>query len=304
MSVPETEGYAPYSIPKAGKPCRTYFKIFGDITSGTTPLIILHGGPGSSYPYVSSVKDLAPLRGIPIVFYDQVGGGKSTRLREKDGDVDFWTVQLFVDEFHNLVKHLGIKEYDILGHSWGGMLGMEIAIRHPEGLRRLVLSSGPASMVLWEEVTGKLLETMPEDVQQTIRKHERAGTFDSPEYQEAMQEFNKRYLCRLDPLPAEVKESFDDMDKDPTVYRTMQGPSEFTITGSLKTWSVIPELHKINVSTLVTNGAFDEAQDPVIAPLFQHIPKVKWYTFTQSSHMAMWEERDKFMQIVGDFLTQ
>jgi len=304
MSVAITEGYAPYSVPTAGKPCQTFYKIFGDVASGTTPLIVLHGGPGCSHLYISSIKDLAYKYAIPVVFYDQVGGGRSTRLPEKAGDTDFWTVRFFVDEFHNLLKYLNITKYDVLGHSWGAMLGMEIGVRQPSGLRRLVLSSGPASMVLWEEVTGKLLETLPKDVQETIRKNEQAGTFDSEEYQEAMQVFNKQYLCRLDPLPQEVADDFAELDKDTTVYRTMQGPSEFTITGSLKTWSVIPELHKINVSVLATNGAYDEAQDAVIAPIFKHVSKVKWYTFSQSAHLAPWEEREKFMQVVGNFLVQ
>ncbi|PCH41233.1 peptidase S33 tricorn interacting factor 1 [Wolfiporia cocos MD-104 SS10] len=303
MSVPVAEGYAPYDVPAAGKPCQTYYKIVGNLTSGVTPLIVLHGGPGGGHGYVSSIADLAqPMHGtIPVVLYDQLGCGRSTRLRERCGDTTFWTVQLFVDELHNLRKHLGIERYDLLGHSWGAMLGMEVAVRRPPGLRRLVLSSGPASMPLWEEATGKLLKTLPEDVQQTIQKHERAGTFESPEYKEAMNAFSK-FVCRMQPWPQEVIGVFEALEEDPTAYLTMQGPSEFTITGSLKTWNVIPELHKINVPTLVMNGAFDEAQDSVVAPIFQEVEKVKWYTFQNSAHMAQWEERDKYMEIVGGFL--
>lgn len=160
-----TEGFAPLDLPSAGKPCQTYYKTFGDLKPGVTPLIGLHGGPGATMNYMLSMADLAePPHGIPVVLYDQVGCGGSTQIPEKAGDVEFWTVQLFVDEFHNLIKHLGIEKYDILGHSWGSMLGQEIAVRQPVGLRRLILSSGLSSMKLWEEATRKLLETLPTDV--------------------------------------------------------------------------------------------------------------------------------------------
>lgn len=160
-----TEGFAPLEVPGADKPCQTYYKIFGDLKSGVTPLIGLHGGPGATMNYMLSMADLAePPYDIPVVLYDQVGCGGSTLLPEKAGDVEFWTVKLFVDEFHNLMKHLGIETYDILGHSWGSMLGQEIAVRQPAGLRRLILSSGLSSMKLWEEATRKLLETLPADV--------------------------------------------------------------------------------------------------------------------------------------------
>ncbi|KAH9843848.1 proline iminopeptidase [Rhodofomes roseus] len=302
MPVPVTEGFAPLSVPGAGKPCQTYYKIFGEVKSGVTPLIALHGGPGATMNYLLSLADLAePPYDIPVVLYDQVGCGGSTLLPEKAGDVDFWTVQLFVDEFHNLMKHIGIETYDVLGHSWGSMLGLEIAVRQPTGLRRLILSSGLASMKLWEEATRKLLNTLPPDVVETINKHERAGTFDSPEYAEAMVAYNQQFVCRLDPYPPEVLATFKALE-DPTVYGTMEGPSEFTITGSLKTWNITPQLPKITVPVLITNGAYDEAADSVIAPVWKALPRVKWYTFPDSSHMAQWEERAKFMQVIAGYV--
>ncbi|KAH9938636.1 proline iminopeptidase [Fomitopsis serialis] len=303
MSI-TTEGFAPLDVLGAGKPCQTYYKVLGQLTSDKAPIIVLNGGPGSSHGYLLSLADLAlPLHGgAPVVFYDQVGGGRSTHLPEKNGDTAFWTVQLFVDEFHNLLKHLGVETYDIVGHSWGAMLGMEIAVRQPKGLRKLVLSSGPTAISLWAENTRKLLKTLPQDVQDTIVKHESDGTFDSPEYQAAIGHYNKQFTLRLDPWPEEVQKCFAEMDEDPSVYLTMQGPSEFTITGSIKTWDIRPELHKISVPVLLTNGAFDGASDAAIAPVFQAVAKAKWVTFARSSHMAHWEEREKYMQLVGDFL--
>ncbi|KAI0939820.1 hypothetical protein AcV5_001105 [Taiwanofungus camphoratus] len=306
MNCPSMEGFANLSVPAAGKSCQTYYKVHGDLHSAVVPLIVVHGGPGATHQYLLPFADLSssPYQ-IPVVLYDQVGCGHSTRLREKAGDTEFWTVQLFIDELDNLITHLGIaNQYALLGHSWGAMLCAEFAVRCPTGLKKLILASGPADMGLWVEATKGLLKTMSQDVQDAVLKHENAGTTDSSEYQEAMTQFAKQFVCRSDPLPAEVSTVFEEIEQDPTVYGTMQGPSEFNVTGSLKTWSIISDIHKINVPTLLTNGGYDEAQDSVITPFFKLIRKVKWYTFGNSAHMAHWEERERYMRLAGDFLTQ
>lgn len=175
MSTPAiTEGFAPLDVPSAGKPCQTYYKIFGTLSSDRVPIIVINGGPGASHEYMLSLADLAAR--APVVFYDQVGSGAATHLPEKIGDTAFWTVQLFVDEFHNLVRHLKLEAYDVVGHSWGAMLAMEIAVRQPEGLRKLVVASGPASIGLWVETARKWLKTLPQEIQvsaceQRIAKH-------------------------------------------------------------------------------------------------------------------------------------
>ncbi|KAK7435528.1 hypothetical protein VKT23_019650 [Stygiomarasmius scandens] len=93
------------------------------------------------------------------------------------------------------------------------------------------------------------------------------------------------------------------MEQDSTVYLTMNGPSEFFITGSLKDWSILDELHLISVPTLLTNGRKDEAQDSTVMPFFKGIPKVKWVTFEKSSHTPHLEETDRFLQVVENFLS-
>ena len=157
-----TEALASFDVPNAGKPCQTYYKVFGDLNSGTVPIVVINGGPASSHEYMLSYADLAAH--APVVFYDPLGCGRATHLPEKNGDTAFWTVQLYLDEFHNLIGHIGLDIYDVVGHSWGAMLAMEIAVRQPKGLRRLVLASGPVSMNLWVEGTRKLLKTLPQDV--------------------------------------------------------------------------------------------------------------------------------------------
>jgi pimeloyl-ACP methyl ester carboxylesterase len=88
-----------------------------------------------------------------------------------------------------------------------------------------------------------------------------------------------------------------------TSGRDRNGPSEFTVVGSLKTWSVVDEVHKIKIPVLLINGEHDEAQNVCMAPFFRGIPKVKWVTISDASHMSHVERRDEYMQIVADFLT-
>ncbi|TGO55325.1 hypothetical protein BOTNAR_0247g00170 [Botryotinia narcissicola] len=117
-----TEGLAEFIVPGISKPCQTWYKVAGDLTTSQTPLIVLHGGPGACHEYLLPLEDLAP--SIPLVFYDQIGNGLSTHLPEKAGDEAFWSVKLFQDELDNLISHLELKDrfIDVCGHSWGGML--------------------------------------------------------------------------------------------------------------------------------------------------------------------------------------
>jgi L-proline amide hydrolase len=295
MSEPKVqEGEAPFEGHK------TWYRVTGDLKASKKPLVILHGGPGASHDYVDSIKAVAR-QGRAVVHYDQLGCGKSTHLPEKG--VDFWTVQLFLRELENLLTHLGIRDaYHILGQSWGGMLGAEHGVTQPKGLRSLIISDSPASMELWVKEANKLRDALPPAIQATLLKHEAAGTTTSPEYQEAMKVFYDRHVCRVVPNPPEVTRSFEQIGKDPTVYFTMNGPSEFHVVGSLKTWSVIDRLNRIAVPTFLISGRYDEATPAVVQPFADHIKDVRWQIFENSSHMPHIEESELYMKSVGAFL--
>jgi proline-specific peptidase len=162
-----TDGLAFFEVPSAGGIiCETYYKIAGSLTDGKRPLLVLHGGPGSTHDYTLPLVHLHTTYGIPLIFYDQLGSGRSTHLKEKMGDTTFWTEELFMDELDNLIKVLGLSEFNVLGHSWGGMLAMRWAARRQAGgLRRLVVSNSPASMPLFVEGAMRLRKELPEAVQ-------------------------------------------------------------------------------------------------------------------------------------------
>lgn len=288
------EGFSPY------QGYQTWYRISGSLSSPKMPLVVAHGGPGCTHDYVDSLKDIAAT-GRPVIHYDQIGNGKSTHLPEKGAD--FWTVDLFLGELDALLTHLGIKDrYALLGQSWGGMLGAEHAVRQPAGLRALVIANSPASMELWLAGANKLRAELPENVQATLNLHEAEGTIDHPDYQAATEVFYDRHVCRVKPRPIEVQRTFDAMESDPTVYHTMNGPTEFHVIGTMKTWSIIDRLGYIIAPTLVFRGAYDEATTECVQPYWDKIPNVTSHVFPESSHMPHVEERADCMALVDGFL--
>ena len=278
----------------------TWFRVTGGSNPTLPPLVVLHGGPGALHNYTLRFAGLATTERA-VIHYDQLGCGRSTHL--PDADPAFWTVDLFLAELDALLAHLGIAgSYHLLGQSWGGMLGAEHAVRQPAGLRSLTIANSPPSMALWVEEANRLRADLPAEVQATLLRHEAAGTTDHPEYEAAMLVFYARHVCRLQPFPAEVQASFDGIAADPTVYHTMNGPSEFHCIGSLRDWTIIDRLHQIRAPTLLLSGRYDEATPKVVQPFADHIADVRWRIFEQSSHMPHVEETAACLAEIASFI--
>ncbi len=273
-----------------------------DKRPGALPLVVLHGGPGMAHNYLRNLENIAGETGRTVIHYDQYGCGNSTH--RPDAPADFWTPQLFVDEFENLVAALGLTEYHLLGQSWGGMLGAEIAIRHPEGLRSLAICNSPASMALWMEGAADLREQLPDDVQQALDRHEAAGTITHPEYIAASDVFYERHVARVTPMPKDFQESVAQMEADPTVYHTMNGPNEFFVVGTLQPWSVVEEVRGITVPTLVVAGEHDEATPKTWAPFAENIPGARVHVFEGASHCSHLEQPEEFRRVIGIWLAE
>jgi L-proline amide hydrolase len=279
---------------------QTWYSVFGRLDSGPTPVIVCHGGPGAAHDYVEPIADLSRF-GRGAVLYDQLGCGKSSHL--PDAPAEFWTPQLFKDELALLAHELGIAgRYAVVGQSWGGMLAMEHALDHPAGLRAIAVCNSPASMELWVEEANRLRRELPAQVQETLTRHEEAGTTADPEYLEAMRVFYERHVCRVVPWPDCVVRTFAQIDADPTVYHTMNGPSEFHCIGSLRTWDITDRLHEITVPTLLVSGRHDEATPHIVEQIHERIPGAEWELFEQSSHMPHVEEPEAFLERVEAFL--
>jgi len=284
-----------------GEVAETWFRITGDPEAGGAPVVLLHGGPGATHDYLLSMTDLAADRAV--VHYDQLGNGRSRHYPERGAD--FWTVDLFVRELHSLVTALGIADrHHVLGQSWGGFLAQEYAFTRAPGLRSLVLADTAASFPDFVAEANRLRADLPPDVEETLRRHEEAGTTDDPAYMEACQVFYRRHVCRLDPMPPEVVEAFTWIERDPTVYHTMNGPSEFHVVGSIRDWQSKDRLGSIQVPTLLVSGRHDEATPALQETLQAGIAGSEWVVFEDSSHMPHVEERERYMQVVGAWLAR
>jgi L-proline amide hydrolase len=280
----------------------TWYRVAGELGEGAkAPLVLLHGGPGAAHDYIESIAELAAASNRPCVLYDQIGCGKSQHL--PDAPKEFWSVELFRRELNAMLEHLGISErYHVLGQSWGGMLGMEHALECPPGLRSLIVADSPASMELWVEEANRLRRELPPEVQETLTRHEQAGTTDSPEYDDAVTAFYERHLCRIVPFPDSLQRTFAQMKADPTVYETMNGPSEFHVIGKLRTWDITPRLGEVRVPVLVVSGEFDEATPAVVRPIVAAIPDVRWELIEGASHTPHIERPERFGRVVEEFL--
>ena len=283
----------------------TWYSVVGEQQSGQVPVILLHGGPG--YPsYSLEPIEVLARSGRVIVRYDQLGCGKSS-LKQIPHDPAMFVTELFVRELGALVAELGLDEYVLLGQSWGGMLAIEFALTQPVGLKGLILYSTLASITEWKAATEKLLMTLPEDAQETIRNSRSTGDKTSPEFRAAEHEFNSRYVCRIDPLPECAQRSEDALASDNEVYTVMAGGSEFDSGGGMATlndWDVRPRLHEITVPTLCISGEFDEATPEVMRTLAEGISGASWHVLTGASHSSHLEVPDQFFPLVEGFLSE
>ena len=290
--MPAKEGFVSF------RGYKVWYRIVGEREApGKLPLLCLHGGPGASHDYLEPLEAMAAT-GRRVIFYDQLGAGNS----DHPHNPSLWTVPLFVEELGVVRQALGLERVHILGQSWGGMLGMEYALTQASGLVSLIVADSPASMPQWVAEANRLRAELPSDVQETLLRHEAAGTTDDPAYQEAMLVFYRRHVCRLDPWPDCVNRTFEKLSKDPEVYNTMNGPSEFHVIGVIKDWDIVNRLVEIHVPTLVISGRYDEATPLIAETVHRGIPGSDWVLFENSAHVPHVEETERYLQVLTRFL--
>jgi proline-specific peptidase len=290
MATAAHEGFVPF------RGYQTWYRIAGEQGSPEKlPLLCLHGGPGAPSYYLEPLAGMTAT-GRQVIFYDQLGCGRS----DQPSDPAMWTVDLFVDELRAVRDALGLDRVHILGQSWGGMLLLEYALTQPEGVASLTLASTASSMPAWVSEANRLLAELPADEQETLRKHEAAGTTDSPEYEEAGELFYRRHVCRTDPWPEYFTLAMGNLRAE--VYNTMWGPSEFNATGTLRDWDVTDRLGEITIPTLVTCGRYDEATPALAEAIQRGIPNAQLAIIEDASHMAHGEQNEEYLGALGAFL--
>lgn len=274
---------------------RLFYRSFGP-EKGLPTVLCLHGGPGASHDYLLPLSDLVPY-GYRVVLFDQLGCGQS----EVPDDHSLFTLEHHVQETEEVRRNLSLGRVHLLGSSYGGLLALAVALAHPEGLRSLITVGGLASVPLTSAEMQVLRHALPRSVQETLDRCEAEGTTGSPEYQAAAMEFYRRHVCRLASWPPELTRSLELALSHP-VYPLMNGPSEFTITGTIKEVDLSPQLPRIHLPSLVLGGRYDEVTPKVADQIRHGIPGAQGVTFVESSHTPFWEERERFMAVVARFL--
>ncbi len=272
---------------------RVWYRILGEGSQGI-PLLVVHGGPGATHDYLENIEALADER--PVIFYDQLGGGRS----ERPDDPSLWRVERFVEELAAVRQALGLSRVNLLGQSWGAMLAAEYLLTGAQGVDRLVLSAPLLSSPLWMADQRALLKKMPPDVQKAVTAAESEGNFDTPAYQDAMTAYYQSHLCRLDPWPDCLQRTFKGLGMQ--VYLTLWGPSEFTCTGRLLPRDLVPRLPEISVPTLFTCGRHDEARPGTVARFRDLMPAARLVVFEDASHEHHLERPDEYLATVRNFL--
>ena len=273
---------------------RVWYRSVGERGSAT-PLLCLHGGPGFTHYYLEALEALADRR--QVIFYDQLGCGNADR----PDDVSLWTVGRFVEELAQVRAALGLGELHLFGSSWGGMLAMQYVLDRQPELRSLILCGSPASMIRWVADCDELLAAEPEEVREVIRQHEEDGFTACPEYQAAILGFYRAHVCRLSPWPA-VERSFAEAGYQ--VYNTMNGPSEFTVTGTLRTWDIMDRLGEISVPALLVGGRYDECTPGHLAEMAKRISGSQLEIIEDASHLCFAEQPAVFNDLVNAFLEE
>jgi proline iminopeptidase len=269
-----------------------WYKVSGAASTGT-PVILIHGGPGFSSYYFKPLEAISDDR--PVVRYDQSGSGKSGKLT----DTTKFTIDHFVRELDSLRAHLGYDRVHLLGHSWGTIVALEYFKLHPEHVASLTLASAFIDLPAWTRNGRRFIRTLSDSSRRAIASRESDGHFDAPDYQAAMGEYYGKYLVRH-PVIADQDSTFANMND--ALYNYMQGPSEFTIVGTLQRYDGTPYLKNVHVPLLYTVGEFDEADPPTIKRFAAMTPGARVEVIPNSAHLTMWDNGPVMTRVVRDFL--
>jgi proline iminopeptidase len=271
---------------------RIWYRIAG--AGRATPLLTLHGGPGSPHDYLESLEALGDER--PVIFYDQLGCGRSDR----PDDPGLWRMSRFLQELESVRTALGLDRFHLYGHSWGAMLAVDYALTEPGGLSSLILASPCLNMAKVQADLGCLKEQMPPTILKILVEHEQAGTTDSAQYQVAALAFYRRHVCRMSPWPAELERALATWGHQ--VYTTMWGPAEFTVTGNLRDYDRAGRLRELSLPVLFLCGRYDEITPETVESFHQLCLRSEFVVFENSAHLPQLEEPDSHNAVIRDFL--
>lgn len=287
------EGYMPFMGYK------TYYRTVGERTD-KAPLILLHGGPGSTHNYFEVLDRVAEEDGRMLVMYDQIGCGNSY----VDGRPDLWTAETWVNELIALRKHLGLDTCHLLGQSWGGMLLLTYICGYEHsGVKSGILSSTLPASWLWGIEQARMIKELPEEYQEAIKTATETGDYSSDIYQRAEEEYMLRHAAgKPDPDGPECLLRKKRTGRES--YVVGWGPNEYTPMGTLKDYDVIDKLKDIKEPCLVINGGNDLCTPYIAKMMYDNIPNSRWELFRECRHMCFVEDNDHYVEVLKEWLNE
>lgn len=285
------EGYMPF------EGFKTYYRIVGEKQVGKAPLVLLHGGPGSTHNYFEVLDRIADT-GRQLIMYDQIGCGESF----VEGHPELFNAETWIKELVALREHLGLDEIHLLGQSWGGMQAIWYAIEHqPKGIKSYILSSTLASAKLWEEEQKRRIGYMDENHREALLKAVETGDYSSDAYNKALDKFMDLYCA------GEVAEDAPEClrrakKSGAESYVVGWGQNEFSPTGTLAGYEFTERLHEIKEPSLVMSGAVDLCSPYIAKEMHDRLPNSEWELFQFSRHMPFVEENDKYIDVLSKWL--
>lgn len=263
---------------------------------GPITLLLLHGGPGCTHEYFECFERWLSPDEYTFYYYDQLGSFYS----DQPDDNSLWTVERFREEVEQVRAALGLEQFYLFGNSWGGMLGLEYALKYQQHLRGLIVSNMTASIASYMTYLGELRDRLAPEEVATMKRHEAEDTLDDPEYQQLLTTLYNRHICRLLPWPEPVQRMFRHLAAP--VYNTMQGPNEFVVTGNFRDWDRWDDLHRISVPTLLSVGRHDTMRPEDIEKMGVLMPNSRVSVCENGSHLSMWDDAETYFGALKRFL--
>jgi proline iminopeptidase len=269
-----------------------------------TKVLLLHGGPGATHEYFECFDSFFPQEGFEYYYYDQLGSAYS----DNPNDSSLWNIDRFVEEVETVRKALKMdsSNFILLGHSWGGILATEYALKYQRNLKGLVISNMVPSVPEYNAYANNVLAPMlPKDILAKIRSYEAKGDYTNPTYLQLIADnYYPEHVLRMPPAtwPDPVKRAFAKMNYP--LYLQMQGPSEFGIVGnaSLKNWNRKPDLNKIKVPVLSIGGEFDTMDPKAMEEIAKLVQNGQYLYCSKGSHMSMYDDQQTYFTGLVKFI--